>query len=440
MGRKALYRTVSVWMNGERIGLWSVSASGEHSFKYDADWILSDAVRPLSLSMPVRPENAPYKGSIVESYFDNLLPDSLAIRKRIQARFQVSTIRPFDLLTEIGRDCIGAVQILQEDSEPEGLKKIEGIILSDVDVENILRNTTVSEGFLGRDESLRISIAGAQEKNALLWDGGCWKKPLGPTPTTHILKLPLGIIGGGEIDLRNSVENEWLTLKLLKAWGLSVPHTEIIEFGKQKILSVERFDRRRSQDDSWIIRLPQEDFCQVTGTSSGLKYESDGGPGIVKIMEVLSGSQNPQVDRRNFMKAQILFWILGAVDGHAKNFSIFVEQGGRYRLTPFYDVLSIYPVIGRGAGKYPLEKIRMAMSVVGKNRHYKWNRIYRRHWLATAGNCGFPEKITNDIISEILFEAPGVISAVQKIVPSGFPGEITDSIFMGIQNAIKRLE
>lgn len=141
----------------------------------------------------------------------------------------------------------------------------------------------------------------------------------------------------------------------------------------------------------WFMRLPQEDFCQATATPPGLKYESDGGPGIEKIMETLLGSQNAAEDRRDFMRRQLVFWLLAAIDGHAKTFSIFLLAGGAYRLTPRHDILSAYPVLGHDRGKLSPEKIKMAMAVQGKSRHYRWQEISARHWIETARRCGFSE-------------------------------------------------
>ena len=53
-----------------------------------------------------------------------------------------------------------------------------------------------------------------------------------------------------------------------------------------------------------------------------------------------------------------------APDGHAQNFSLFLERGGQYRLTPLYDVISAYPWLGRGPGQIDREKLRMAMAGV----------------------------------------------------------------------------
>ncbi len=197
-------------------------------------------------------------------------------------------------------------------------------------------------------DDFRISVAGAQEKTALLHYQGQWCIPKGMTATTHILKLPIGEIKGpaATLDLSDSVENEWLCIELARECGFEVPTVEIVKLDDVKALAVTRFDRRWNAAHSWLIRLPQEDMCQAHGVSPALKYEKDGGPSISDIMKLLMGSSNALADRDSFMRFQVFQWLIGATDGHAKNFSIYLEAGGTNRLTPFYDILSASPLLG----------------------------------------------------------------------------------------------
>jgi serine/threonine-protein kinase HipA len=286
------------------------------------------------------------------------------------------------------------------------------------------------------DETFRISLAGAQEKTALLLREGVWHRPTGATPTTHILKLPLGMNPQG-IDLSTSVENEWLCSEIVRAYGIEAAKCWIETFGDHKTLVVERFDRRLAADGTWYLRLPQEDMCQATGTSPGLKYESDGGPGIATIMELLLGSEKSAEDRRDFMRTQLVFWMLAAIDGHAKNFSVFLLPAGAFRLTPRYDILSAYPVLGHGRGKLSPEKIRMAMAVQGKNRHYRWKEICARHWLETAKRCGCGEM--KGVVEDVIAQTPAVIERAKKLIPPAFPSDIAGSILQGISARAKQL-
>jgi len=289
----------------------------------------------------------------------------------------------------------------------------------------------------GQNDEFRISLAGAQEKTALLYRNGIWQRPTQTTPTTHILKLPLGVSHQG-IDLSTSVENEWLCSQIVKAYGIPVANCRIETFDDYKVLVVERFDRRLASEGNWYLRLPQEDFCQATATSPGLKYECDGGPGISKIMELLLGSEQAEQDRRDFMRTQLVFWLLAAIDGHAKNFSVFLLPGGAFHLTPLYDILSAYPVLGHGRGKLAPEKIKLAMALRGKNRHYRWREIGARHFLETARLCGLGDM--KAMMEEVVAKTPGVIEQVRGLVPSQFVAQIAASIFDGVRMQSEQLK
>ena len=438
MGRKSRTRTLQLWMNGTFIGRWTVTPAGEHQLYYDQDWLESSGSRPISLSLPLQPSHIPHQGEKVEYFFDNLLPDSDIIRQRIQRRFGTSSQQAFDLLSEIGRDCAGALQILPEGYEPETVKTINYEPLNSEEVGQILKRTTSSDLFrTGNADDFRISIAGAQEKIALLLYKNTWNKPLGATPSTHIFKLPLGDIGFA--DMSTSVENEWLCLQIMNQFGIRTADCKMAQFGDLKTLVVERFDRRLSQNGDWIVRIPQEDFCQATGTPAGMKYESDGGPGIKRILDVLLQSESSIADRRLFIKAQILFWLLAATDGHAKNFSIFLQAKGNYQLTPLYDILSAYPVMGNQQGMIHPGKIKMAMAVTGKSRHYHWYKIRKDHWITTAAKAGVDNKVVNQIFQEIIESTPIVIETVKGMIPLGFPEFVANSILTGLDTAIGQL-
>jgi serine/threonine-protein kinase HipA len=374
----------------------------------------------------------------VGAFFDNLLPDNRQIRERIQRHFHTRSAGAFDLLSEIGRDCVGAMQFLPPGAAPENLRQITGERLAADGVAQLLAGSLDSA--FAREhrlaEAFRISLAGAQEKTALLWHHGAWLRPTHATPTTHILKLPLGINAQG-IDLSTSVENEWLCAQIVKAYGIEAASCRMETFGEYRTLVVERFDRRLAADGKWYLRLPQEDMCQATATPPALKYESDGGPGIGKIMDLLLGSDQPANDRGDFMFTQVVFWMLAAIDGHAKNFSVFLLPGGAYRLTPRYDILSAYPILGHGRGKLAPEKIRMALAVQGKNRHYRWKEIQGRHWIETGKRHGFGGM--KPILEAAVTRTPGVIERVRSDLPSGFPGELAEAILAGTNARAKQL-
>lgn len=432
--------TLDIYMNGIKVGEYRRARSGANSFVYDKSWLTSPGTRGISLSLPLR--EAPYNGPEVYNYFDNLLPDSREIRERIVARYNADSTEPFDILEQIGRDCVGAIQLVSHRSPPPQVKQIQAKPLDDEKVANILKGyqSETPLGMLKEENDFRISLAGAQEKTALLYHDGQWCLPLHATPTTHIIKLPIGEIQSHDriIDMTHSVENEYLCLKIAREYGFDVPDCEIITPDDMKALAVKRFDRKLAPDGSWVMRLPQEDFCQVTGTSPAKKYESDRGPAIKQIMKELMGAKDPIADRSLFMRAQVLFWLLGATDGHAKNFSIFIEPANQYRLTPLYDILSAYPAISpKGLHERDL---KLAMSLKGsKGRKYQCMMIQRRHFLATAKEVGFSENTMNKILDEMTLATEGVINKVAKDLPENFPAFISDPIFSGMRKYSERL-
>jgi serine/threonine-protein kinase HipA len=424
-------------MNGRRVGAWS-QARGSSSFQYDPAWTAAADRRRLSLSLDFSPDNTPHKGTVVDDYFDNLLPDSGPIRKRLQSRFGAESQDAFSLLKAIGRDCVGAVQLLPEGEQPVDVEKVKREELDETGVEKAIAATLSDGRLLGNaDEGeFRISIAGAQEKTALLRYDDKWCRPLGTTPTTHILKLPLGLVGNLQADMKDSVENEWLCLQLMAAFGLNAAKAEMARFGRFKVLVVERFDRVW-QGTRWIARRPQEDFCQALGLPSVRKYEKGGGPGMKAILDVLAFSETAAQDRRAFVKGQLLFWLMAATDGHAKNFSLFHQAGGTYRMTPYYDVLSAWPIIGHGPNQLAWQKAALAMAVRSKNVHWKLKDIQPRHWKGVAREAGLRD--ADGLIDEVIAQVPAALKKTGDALPRGFPGRISEKIFAGIEQQAKVL-
>lgn len=428
-------RTLSVLMNGTVIGKLEKIAAATLTFTYTTDWLGMPGARPLSLSLPL--VDTPYTGDVVYHFFDNLLPDNEQIRARIQAKFQAKTNQPFDLLATIGKDCIGAVQLIEGDC-PDFKKIIEYEPLTEKEIAAILRDYRQHPlGMNERYENFRISLAGAQEKAAFLYHNHRWSRPLNTTPTSHIFKLPIGTLAYQQLDLSDSCENEWLCSQIATAFELPTAKSEILNFQEIKVLVVERFDRKLSTTGKWIARLPQEDICQALGMSSHLKYQAEGGPGIKSIMKLLLGSQYSTEDRDFFYRAQILFWLLAAIDGHAKNFSIFLAPGGKYHLTPLYDVMSAYPYIAKN--ELPAKKIKMAMALFGKNTHYYWHNIQRRHFIETAKIANYSEERAVTLLDEMLQKIESVIATVARQLPPHFPKSISQTIFSGMQTMGKRL-
>lgn len=432
---KTSSRILHILMNGILIGNLEKTITGGLTFTYDQKWLDTSGARPISLSLPLVAQK--FSGDIVYNFFDNLLPDNLQIRSRIQSHFKIPTNHPFDLLATIGKDCVGAIQIL--DSEIfDTTAQILFQSLKENEIASILRNMQNNPlGMTGDNDEFRISIAGAQEKSAFLYWNGGWKRPLGTTPTTHIFKLPMGYIQHQQLDLSDSCENEWLCSKIAETFGFPVAKSEIQSFEDVKTLIVERFDRKLSSDGKKILRLPQEDMCQALGISSNLKYQADGGPGIENIMRLLLNSEDSIKDRDIFFSSQILFWLLAAIDGHAKNFSIHIEAEGRYRLTPLYDIMSAYPLIANK--QLQTKKIQMAMALKSKNNHYHWNDLQRRYFLSMAQIANYSVQNTENILEEMLNKVESVVEQVSRNLPKQFPTKISEPILNGMLVTKKNL-
>jgi len=442
MGRPSRSQSLSLWANGLRVGRWTLPARGDMELHYDPDWVASDAGRPISLSLPFTLENRPHKGEKVRNYFDNLLPDNDDIRRRVAERFRTGSTDPFELLKAIGRDCVGALQLLAEDEEPTEPGRVEGTALSDEDIERHLTQLTAPRRFgaaTDHEDDFRISIAGAQEKTALCRWRDKWLVPHGSTPATHILKLPLGLVAGRKADFTTSVDNEWLCLRLLRAYGMPAAQASIARFGSQRVLVVERFDRKVSPDGKSILRLPQEDFCQIESVAPHLKYESQGGPGLMALFSTLRQSVRAEADMAILMATQILFWLMRAPDGHAKNFSVHLLPQGRFQLTPLYDVMSAYPVQGDGPGQWSPHEVKLAMALLGSNKHYVMQTIVRRHFNSTALKVGFGED-AETLIQDLLAKTPQAVAEVRADISPGFNQRVADTILNGVSQAARALQ
>jgi serine/threonine-protein kinase HipA len=439
-----------VWMNGERVGTWGTLRTGRPFFHYEDSWVQSRHARALSLSLPITADHE-VRGPAVENFFDNLLPDNTAIRSRIRTQYQTRSVDAFDLLSAIGRDCAGAVQLMPPGEEPVGWNRVDATPRTEDEVERTLRDMTVTTPFgPAEQEDFRISLAGAQEKTALLAMAGRWFRPHRATPTTHILKLPLVVIGNFRGDFSDSVENEWLCAQFLRELGLPVAEVALGRFGDQRALIVTRFDRRWTGVDAaeaakkrfkpdkgtWIVRLPQEDFCQALGFPHSLRYQADGGPSIQDGLTLLANSEDPTRDQTNFVLAQLAFWLLAATDGHAKNFSLQQHAGGTYALTPLYDVLSAWPVIGHGKNQLALEKAKLAMALPGRRPHYRLNEITARHWKQLAERTGLPDLWTR--LQAFVEATMSAMDGVEKLLPQDFPERVYSRINEGVHTQVRR--
>jgi serine/threonine-protein kinase HipA len=435
MPRRRTHAPLNVLINNRLCGRLEKQAGGAISFQYDPDWLAWAPAFPISLSLPLR--EAAWRGEAVVAVFDNLLPDNAHVRRQVAECTGADGVDAYSLLGQIGRDCVGAMQFLPDGETADALQPIQGAPIGEEEIESLLANLARVPLGIDPEQEFRISVAGAQEKTALLRHEGQWMRPVGTTPTTHILKPQLGEIptSSGVIDLSDSVENEHYCLTLLEAFGLPVATTEIATFGARRVLVVERFDRRRRGDQ--LLRLPQEDFCQALSVPSSRKYQRDGGPGAAHIMAKLQEGDDPLSDQAKVLKSQIIFWLIGATDGHSKNFSIFLRPGGRFELTPFYDVLSAQPAFD--AKRIPHQAFTVAMSA-GAHPHYRILDIHGRHFVETAKAAGLGPTVTRRVIEEVAASAVMAADQALEKMPPSFPEAIHASVATAIKARLPRLK
>ena len=427
MARKRTRAPLHVYLNGRLVGQLQRETSGATHFQYDESWLIWDKTFPVSLSLPLREDR--YVGDPVIAVFDNLLPDNADVRRRVAARSGADGIDPYSLLSAIGRDCVGALQFLPDGVDPGKAGEINSAPISDDEIAQMLSNLATAPLGIGDDQEFRISIAGVQDKTALLRIDDTWHVPHGTTATTHILKPQIG--QRDNYDLTRSVENEHMCLEILGALDLPVARTNIADFGDTRALVIERFDRQWTTSGR-LLRVPQEDCCQALSCPPTRKYQSDGGPGMADIFEFLKASDDPAYDQLIFMKAQIAFWLLGAIDGHAKNFSLFSHPGGGFQLTPLYDVMSTQHLLDDMS--LQRKNMKLAMSV-GNNKHYRVHEIQPRHFKQSADGAGLADGMVELALNQVSDTLPDAIATVSNSLPEDFPEALRDSIAEG---ALKR--
>lgn len=416
-----------VWYDALRVGTLVRAIDGSVRFEYDEAWMRSPAAFPVASNLPLSQKK--WEGAPVIAAFDNLLPDAEGeLRARIAQRIGAAGTDVFFLLSSLGRDCVGALQFLPHEEEPVA-GDMSYDMVSPEDMAADLAGLATAPLGLSENDDFRISIAGAQEKTAYLRIEDGWARPRGTTPTSHIFKTPMGVLPGPEqIDLGDSVENELFCMTLAREIGFAAASVTRITAGEQRALAIEHFDRR--WDGNVLTRLPQEDFCQSLGVPSARKYQKDGGPGIRQIMEVLRESDQPSQDRENFFRAQIFFFLIGASDGHAKNFSLRLGHRGRFILAPLYDILSVAPVVH--AGRLQRKRYRLAMSIDG---HYGIDDIVPRHFEAEGRACGMPAGAALELLGDMAGRLEPALINTQDELQDIVPASVSEPIH---QDALQR--
>jgi serine/threonine-protein kinase HipA len=360
-------------------------SGGRLRFDYDDDYRRRPSAVPLSLSMPTQVRS--HADRTVTPWLWGLLPDNEAVLTRWARQFHASASSPFSLLaTPIGEDCAGAVRFAAPEEAEQLLQRTGDVTwLSEDDVAQRLRELkNDSTAWLGQSFTGQFSLAGAQAKTALLFQDGRWGVPSGAMPTSHILKP--AVAGFDDHDL-----NEHLCLDAARRAGLIVAQTRVSHFGDESAIVVDRYDRLQIGDR--IVRVHQEDLCQALGVPPTRKYQNEGGPGPVQIVDLLRNAMPASPARDavwRFIDALAWNWLAGGTDAHAKNYSLLLAPS-QVRLAPLYDIASALPY-----GMHE-KKLRLAMKIGGDYDIF----TYRNPWPRTARELGVDAETLIDRVRDL---------------------------------------
>jgi serine/threonine-protein kinase HipA len=412
-------KALNVLLADNHAGVITQRPGGRYRFEYLPAWQENPRAIPLSYSIPI--QLRAHGTRVVTNFMWGLLPDNENTLRRWGTRFKVSPHNPFALLAAIGEDCPGAVQIVPPDLDLKARESVKWLKKGELERRVLALKTDAGAGRLESDTG-QFSLAGIQEKTALYKVGGRWGVPQGRTPTTHILKPETGRIEG-------IAANEHFCLHLARQCLMPAALSEVQIVGGIPVIIVERFDRFRSQ--GLVRRVHQEDMCQALAVRE--KYQQEGGPGIHDVMNLLQFSDNPDVDRDRFMRAQVLNYIIAGTDAHARNYSIVYAPGGAFRLAPLYDVISDLPYTKKKGAKSTL-----AMTIGGKR---VISDILPRHWERQAKSVRFSKDRVFEHLRDLLARLPEAAAAVEKqIEDDGLQAPIVARLREAVQTRCEFLE
>jgi serine/threonine-protein kinase HipA len=392
-------RELVALLDSRDVGRVRQDRRGRLTFTYDDRWRRAPDAYPLSLSLPLAASE--HGAGPVQAFLWGLLPDNPHILDGWGRRFRVSPRNAFRLLAHVGEECAGAVQFARPERVTALLAGARKTVqwLDVANVADRLRALRADQSAWRQPgDTGQFSLAGAQPKTALLFEKGRWGVPSGRTPTTHILKPPMAELDG-------HVENEHFCLALARELGLPAAASEVRRFDGEVAIVVERYDRLSLAGG--IVRVHQEDVCQALGVMPTRKYESEGGPGIRRITELLRAHSSARDDDlATFLDAIAFNWLIGGSDAHAKNYSLLLAAGGQVRLAPLYDLASVLP--------YPridAHKVTLAMKIGGE---YRLRAVGPRQWQKLAAELRLDPAKVRDRVRRLATAIPDAAHTVSR--------------------------
>jgi len=369
--------TLNVWNDRRLVGrLWRHPV-GFIGFAYDPLWVNEGGFQ-ISRRLPLKLEPFPPEDSIAHRFFANLLPEG-AVREHIVRDLKIANT-DFDLLRAIGGECAGALSLLPVDEVPSGERSYRQ--LSSDALSDLVKSRGIVYSAFPPRERPRLSLAGAQDKCAVLVREEQFFLPQKEAPSSHILKFELE-------SYRHVPAYETFTTMLAGEIGLPVVEIELIEIAGKFCTLTKRYDRY-TDERAEIQRLHQEDFCQALGYSHDRKYQDSGGPSFADCFVALrEASMEPVIDSQNLLRWQIFNVLAGNSDGHAKNLSLLHPESGVTRLGPFYDLVCTRAI----------DRIdhQLALDVGGERDPGK---IHEAQWDRLAAQCDIRKQFLRGLIVE----------------------------------------
>ena len=394
---------LEVWLFADRVGTLAL-VDGRLSFCYTPDWLSRPNAVALSASLPLQADS--FDDRDTRPFFAGLLPEG-RMRRLIARQFQVSGQNDFALLDHIGGECAGAVTFLEPGQvlpTPTDGDDIQW--LSDQEVIAMLDELPRRPMLAGKD-GLRLSLAGAQDKLPVVFDGRRLGLPRRGAPSSHILKPAISAV-------EDSVINEGFCMALAEAMQLKPAKSKVHSVLNRSFLLVERYDRIANAQGN-RQRLHQEDFCQALGVVPEMKYQNEGGPDLAQCFDLIRRVTRPSAPHVLRLLDQVIFnALIGNHDAHAKNFSLLYlseKSGETPTLAPLYDTLS--------TAAYPTLTPRMAMKIGSK---YKFSEVQARHWDQFAQGAGLARAQTRKRILAWANSLPPAARKLQAEPDRGFAG------------------
>ena len=410
---------LEVWLFTDRVGTLSL-VDGRLGFRYAPDWLSQPDAVALSASLPLQAE--PFDDRNARPFFAGLLPEG-QMRRLIAQQVQVSGQNDFALLEHIGGECAGAVTFLHPGQAlPAHGDDVRW--LSEDEVVALLDELPRRPMLAGKD-GLRLSLAGAQDKLPVVFDGTRIGLPLNGAPSSHILKPPIHSV-------EDSVINEGFCMALADAMQLKPAKSKVQVVLDRPFLLVERYDRLVDAQGN-RQRLHQEDFCQALGVVPEMKYQNEGGPDLAQCFDLVRRTTRPSAPQVLRLFDYVIFnALIGNHDAHAKNFSL-LHTGKAPVLAPLYDTLS--------TAVYPALTPKMAMKIGSK---YKFSEVQARHWDQFVESAGLARAPARRRILELANSLPPTARELQSAPGLGFGGNaVVETIVVLIEQrcalTIKRL-